>query len=54
MQAAFEGEATLGTRYRAHVDGIMDQLQQAETTLLEELTTQALAADETKTCFILD
>jgi hypothetical protein len=54
MQAAFESEATLGAGYRAHVDGIMSELQQAETALLEDLTTEALSADETHSCFMLD
>jgi len=54
VQTAFENEATLGTGFRAHVDGIADELQQAETGLLKRLTEQAMEAEKMKTCFILD
>ena len=54
MQTAFENEATLGTKYRAQVDGIMAEMQQSETRLLERLTQDALKAEELATCYALD
>lgn len=54
MQATFEGEANLGDKYRAEVDVIMTEMQQAETKLLERLTQDALKADELSTCYALD
>ena len=54
METAFENEATLGSDYRPQVDGIADELKQAETALLKRLTEAALMADESRTCFALD
>lgn len=54
MEAAFENEATLGADYRPQVDGIADELKQAETALLKRLTEAAMEADESRTCFALD
>jgi Leucine-rich repeat (LRR) protein/Tfp pilus assembly protein PilV len=54
VQTAFENETTLGTGFRAHIDAIADELQQAETGLLKSLTEQAIEAEKMKTCFILD
>ncbi|WP_458722083.1 NEL-type E3 ubiquitin ligase domain-containing protein [Pseudomonas fluorescens] len=54
METAFENEATLGADYRPQVDGIADELKQAETALLKRLTEAAMTADESRTCFALD
>ncbi|MFL1526155.1 NEL-type E3 ubiquitin ligase domain-containing protein [Pseudomonas sp. O230] len=54
METAFENEATLGADYRPQVDGIADELKQAETALLTRLTEAAMTADESRTCFALD
>jgi hypothetical protein len=54
VQTAFENEVALGAGFRAHVDGIADELQQAETGLLKRLTEQAMEAEKMKTCFLLD
>ncbi len=54
METAFENEATLGADYRATVDGIADELHNAEAALLKRLTEAAMEADESRTCFALD
>ncbi|WP_415773746.1 NEL-type E3 ubiquitin ligase domain-containing protein [Pseudomonas sp. LB3P38] len=53
MEAAFGREETPGAEYHAQVDGIVDELQRGETSLLNRLTEEALKADELKTCFML-
>jgi hypothetical protein len=54
METAFENEATLGADYRATVDGIANELHNAEAALLKRLTEAAMEADESRTCFALD
>jgi hypothetical protein len=54
VNAATESMEALGARYRAQVDGIADEKQQAENGLLKSLTEEAMKTDESKTCFILD
>ncbi|MCU1763254.1 hypothetical protein NTD84_26525 [Pseudomonas sp. 14P_8.1_Bac3] len=54
METAFDNQATLGTDYRAQVDGIATELQQGESRLLKRLTEEAMKAEELKTCFVLD
>jgi hypothetical protein len=54
MQAAFENQQTLGSEYQTQVDGIMAEMERAETSLLERLTQDALKAEELATCFALD
>ncbi|HCS44823.1 MAG TPA: hypothetical protein DIW52_18685 [Pseudomonas sp.] len=54
VNAATESMEALGARYRAQVDGIADEKQQAENGLLKSLTEEAMKTDESKTCFFLD
>jgi hypothetical protein len=54
METAFEGQAKLGDQYRQQVDGIMNEMQKAETDLLERLTQAAMRAEESSSCFALD
>ena len=54
MEAITAKETTFGAQYRTRVDAIADELNTAETGLLERLTQAAMEADEAKTCFALD
>jgi hypothetical protein len=54
VNTATENMEALGAGYRAQVDGIADEKQQAENGLLKSLTEEVLKAEESKTCFILD
>lgn len=54
METAFDNQAKLGDQYRQQVDGIMNEMQKAETDLLERLTQTALRAEESNSCFALD
>ncbi|AWY43505.1 hypothetical protein DKY63_27730 [Pseudomonas putida] len=54
METAFDDQAKLGDQYRQQVDGIMDEMQKAQTDLLERLTQAAMRAEESNSCFALD
>lgn len=54
VNTATENLATLGAKYRAQVDGIADEKQQAENGLLKSLTEEAMKAQELKSCVVLD
>ena len=54
METAFDTQKALGSGYRAHVDGIADELQKAEKGLLTRLTEEAMKAEDLKTCFNFD
>jgi Leucine-rich repeat (LRR) protein len=54
MDSAYDQQATLGAGYVAHCDAILVEQEQAQARLVEKLTTDALKADELKTCFMLD
>lgn len=54
VQTAFENQETLGENYRKKVDGIMAEMQKAESQLLQKLTREAIKAEDLKTCFALD
>ncbi|MGJ7514065.1 NEL-type E3 ubiquitin ligase domain-containing protein [Pseudomonas baetica] len=54
METAFENQAKLGDTYRQQVDGIMEEMQRAETGLLERLTQAAMAAEASSSCYALD